>query len=60
MDVNMTYLAKIHFNLKMIPKLYYKLVVKVRNMKMDLNTYGTWRRVTFDSAKSLVTPYNIV
>ena len=22
--------------------------VKVRNMKMDLNIYGTWRRVTFE------------
>ena len=48
---------------------YYALGVKVRNTKMDLNIYGTWRRVTFEKLvmklffirlSRLVTPYNIV
>ena len=30
---------------KNIYKILYLLGVKVRNMKMDLNIYGTWRRV---------------
>ena len=49
----------------------YTLGVKVRNMKMDLNIYGTWRRVTFGKLmmkiydffirlSHLVTLYNIV
>ena len=47
------------------------LGVNVRNMKMDLNIYGTWHRVTFEKLmmqiydffiqlSCLVTPYNIV
>ena len=24
------------------------LGIQIRNMKMDLNIYGTWRRVTFE------------
>ena len=47
------------------------LGVKVRNMKMDLNINGTWRRVTFEKLmmkiydffiqlSRLITPYNIV
>ena len=46
--------------------------IQVRNMKMDLNIYGTWRWVTFEKLmmknydfifiwlSRLVTPYNIV
>ena len=64
-------IKKVKKDIKLVFSIHITLGIKVRNMKMDLNIYGTWRRVTFEKLMMkncdfliwlcrLVTPYNIV